>query len=128
MPVAAARAGKTGTAALRKRRRSRRKGSQCPRSGTGSGRAGQCTCRGLGDRPVMYPPYTCAGDVPGSLPRPRSVRLCCSRSEVPGRLAQIRRDESEDVPVCNVRTTGPPWTKAEVKVSWLSTGTPWQLD
>jgi hypothetical protein len=31
-----------------------------------------------GDRPVMYPPYTCAGDMPGS--PGREVRLwCCER-------------------------------------------------
>ena len=28
-----------------------------------------------GDRPVMYPPYTCTGDMPGS--PGREVRLCC---------------------------------------------------
>jgi hypothetical protein len=28
-----------------------------------------------GDRPVMYVPYTCAGDMPGS--PGREVRLCC---------------------------------------------------
>jgi hypothetical protein len=38
---------KTGAAALRERRRRAARGSRCPRSGTGSGRAGQCARRGL---------------------------------------------------------------------------------
>jgi len=40
-----------------------RKGSRCPRSGTGSAEP-VMYLPWAGDGPVMHPPYTCAGDTP----------------------------------------------------------------
>ena len=52
-------------------------------------RSRSCTCRGL----VMYLPYTCAGDAPDH--EAAMSALVTAVSEVPGRLAQIRREASE---------------------------------
>ena len=85
---------KTDTAALRAAV-SCRKGSQCPRSGTGSGRTGQCACRGL----VMD--LSCTRRIPAPvtcLDHQAAKSACAAASEVPGRLAQSRREESGDVP------------------------------
>ena len=72
-----------------------RKGSRCPRSGTGSGRAGQCACRGL------VVDLSCTRRIPAPvtcLDYQAAKSACAAASEVPGRLAQIRREESGDVP------------------------------
>jgi len=82
---------KTGTAALRERRRRAARGSQCPRSGTGSGRAGQCACRGL----VIDLSWTRRIPAPVTcLDHQAAKSACAAASEVPGRLAQIRREAS----------------------------------
>jgi len=73
-----------------------------------------------GDRPVMYPPYTCAVTC---LDHQAAKSACAAASEVPGRPAQTgvkNRGRS----ICNVRAAGPPWTEAQVKVIWLPMGTP----
>ena len=58
----------------------RRKGSRCPRSEAGSGRAGH-TCRARRSE-LHLPAVTCAGDMPGS--PGREVRLCrCERGARP---------------------------------------------
>ena len=82
---------KTDAAALRERQRRAARGSQCPRSGTGSGRTGQCTCRGL----VID--LSCTRRIPAPvtcLDHQAAKSACAAASEVPGRLAQIRREES----------------------------------
>ena len=45
-----------------------------------------------GDTPVMYPPYNCAGDLPGS-PGPE-VRLVLLRARCQADWRKIRREES----------------------------------
>ncbi len=70
-----------------------RKGSRCPRSGTGSGEAGQgldpvkpvMYLSWTSDVLVMYLPYTCAADTP-DITRPRCP-FVAAVSEVPGQPA-----------------------------------------
>jgi len=84
---------KTGIAALRRRRAAR--GSQCSRSGTGSGRAGQYACRGL----VMDLSCTRRIAAPAAcLHHQAATSAWAAASEVPGRLTQIRREQSGGVP------------------------------
>jgi hypothetical protein len=94
VPVAAA-GWKAGTSVLRERRRRAARGSRCPRSGTGSGGAGP-----------MYLPWTCRLVIDLSCTRRIPAPVTCmdhqaaksasaAASEVPGRLAQIRREAPE---------------------------------
>jgi hypothetical protein len=78
-----------------------------------------------GDGPVMYPPYTCAGDMPGS--PGREVRLGrCERGARPTGANPARRIGRRSI--CNVRATGRPWTEAQVKSQLVADGNPRQLD
>jgi hypothetical protein len=102
-------------------------GFQCPRSGTGSGAADQCTSRGL------LIDLSCTRRIPAPVTRldhQPAKAACAAASEVPGRLGQTQREESGDVHLQRPRYWPTPWTEAQVKVSWLPTGSPgrWSSD
>lgn len=72
---------KTGAAALQERRRRAARAPNVPGQGLDPAEP-VMYLPWTGDRPVMYPPYTCAGDTPGS--PGREVRLCrCERGARP---------------------------------------------